>query len=175
MNNSNSIYKKALKKIEKDQICKPSLCCLSVTGPTGPTGPAGTSAITGSLMTNNSANESIQTNAQLSLGELVNTSGTGALYDGTNSITIQENGTYLIQFKTLATNTASTDVGVGIYINNVKADPGSVTFTGTQNAPYPLFVQYNITATAGTIITIKNPTNSTVDYNYSNLSLLRIS
>lgn len=45
MNANNSIYKKALKKIEKDQICKPSLCCLSVTGPTGPTGPAGPASI----------------------------------------------------------------------------------------------------------------------------------
>lgn len=174
MNNSNSIYKKALKKIEQDQICKPSLCCLSVTGPTGPTGPAGPLATNDSVMTNNNAAENVESNAVIPLGTSVNTTGTSALYNGNNNIIIQTAGTYLIQFKTLATNTANTDIGVGIYINDVKAEPGTISFTGTQNSPYPLFVQYNLTTTAGTIISINNPTNTAINYNYSNLSILRI-
>lgn len=34
-----NLYKKALRKIEHDEKCKPACCCIQ--GPTGPTGPSG--------------------------------------------------------------------------------------------------------------------------------------
>lgn len=174
MNNCNdNLIKKAMKKIKADEKYKPQ-CIGTIVGPTGPIGPTGPANVIDVIMIDNEVQQNVDTNQPISLGTLENNVGTSLKYNGTNTITLEENGTYLILFRVLATDTNGDDIGIAINVNGQEAEAGKTEFTGTQNNTYQLNLSFILTATAATTITITNITNQTLQYNNANLIITKL-
>ncbi len=159
-------YERAYEYIERCGSLTPCCCCYGPTGPTGPTGPA---ASIDTLLVSNDGRIATVANANLNLGVLVNSTGDSITFTSPDTISLEEAGTYIIQFTATAVNTEATgDIGASLNVNGTIV-PAASLYESTQTNPLTIVLNYSLTITTNTNITVSN--NSTVSNTYHDASI----
>ena len=147
------------------------------TGPTGAigaTGPTGPSSTIDSILTGYDGIQPVAANGNLDLGTLVNTTGTSLSFNAPNTITVNEAGTYLINFSSIIYNTnAAGDLGVSLRINGTTV-PTASEYIVTQTSAFSSELQHNYNAQVGDTITLVNQSTVSNSYHAVTLSIIRL-
>lgn len=147
--------------------------CYGKTGPTGPTGPTGSVQSLDSILLGNDGIITIASKANVSLGTIVNQTGSTISYTSPDSVILSP-GTYLIQFSTLVANTSSSgDRGASLAVNGVII-PTASEYVSSGTSQIAIVLQHNITVNNTDKITIINASTVSNNYHDSSLSVLKI-
>ncbi len=144
------------------------------TGTTGEIGPTGPRAVIDSILVGFDGTQTVQSNDNLELGVLVNSTGTAFTYTSPNQITINEAGTYLLNFSSIINNTnAAGDLGVSLQVNSTVI-PTASEYIVTQTASFSSELQHNYNASPGDVITVINLSPVSNNYHDVTLSILKL-
>lgn len=171
--NMDNSMNKALDKIKHDSRCKPT-CCYGPTGPTGATGPTGPIATIDSILIAYDRTQTVTTNSKLNLGVIINSTGTEFTFTAPNKLTINTDGTYLLNFSSIINSAGiAGDLGVSMMINGVVI-PTAAEYIPYQAGFFSSELQHNYNASAGDIITFINASSGSNNYHDITLSVLRL-
>ena len=144
-----------------------------ITGPTGPTGPSTQSTID-SALTAYDGTQTIASNGTLSLGVLINSTGTSISFTAPNTITINTPGTYLINVSSIIDNAGTAgDLGITMQINGTTV-PTASEYIANQATAFSSELQHNYNASAGDTITLINTSSASNDYHDTTVSIIRL-
>ena len=110
----------------------------------------------------------------LDLGTTTATGGTAITFTAPDTVTLTEAGLYAVTYNGTACDPTQTAVGVALTQNSTQIPAATTTFTKAAGTTAPLSVSTVITAAAGDILTLINPTPDPVNYGDSSLTVVKL-
>lgn len=111
----------------------------------------------------------------LNLGTSVNQTGSSFTYNGTDTITIDEAGSYLINVSSVIDNSDTPgDIGITLAINGTDVATASE-YVDNQSSAFSGELQHNYNANAGDTITLRNTSSVANIYRNLTVSIIRLS
>lgn len=166
----NDSIRRAITKIKHDSQFKAITC----EGPPGPPGPPGPASTIDSILTGYDGIQAVASNANLDLGTLINSTGDSLSFSAPNTVTVNEEGTYFINFSSIIYNTNSAgDLGVSLRINGTTVPTASEYIT-TQTSAFSSELQHNYDAQVGDTITLVNQSTVSNSYHDVTLSIIKL-
>lgn len=142
-------------------------------GPQGEVGPQGPAGVSETLLVANNTEQSVATDELIDLGSEINTLGTSITFTAPDVITLSE-GTYNIIFNSLVSNTdASGIAGATLFVDGTAVSTAA-TYIPATTTDSQIVIQHSLNAADGTEIAFVNDSPVSNDYNFVNVSVIKL-